>query len=1142
MKYFYSLSLFLLTFNILMGQPSNNTCSSSTAILLTPVSNATNANAVSCNTQGATQSYPPTTCDNIISTHGNDVFFKFNATQSSYVIRVDPSSGYDPAVFVYQGSCTGQEVGCSDNGGGNGQVEEVPLNGLNIGTTYYVKVHDYDNSAATITNSYTFEIWVIAPNMSGAADISFSPSSLSFGNVQVNNSNSQTVDIINNGTSDLLVSGITYPNGFTGASSLPVISAGGTYSLNVNFNPTSSSNYSGNINFNSNASSSPDQISVSGTGTNSNAAQISVTPTSLFYGSVQIGATSPTQAIVITNTGNSTLTINSITSPYPLTYTGAWSGNILPGNSQTVNFAFSPSAAIAYNGNIQISSSAGNVNVAVAGNGTNGIPTIITGSVKDVGVDYAHNTVLYNPLAGKTVNLKTSTGTIINSTTTDNNGNFSFSGVGSNNYKIEVLSNDSYGQFSVTKSSITAGANPIFYVPRNITNQIRVLLTSLGSLKVTVTEDGGSFISNQDVDSYSTSSSSALLNTYSTSTDNDTRIKTALTRMYLAELTLLRMYEEAAKTGNETTISIAGFFDIVSYALSLKEKLEPALPILSNLIDGAVSTLVWLYKITSSQNDPNASAFILLSKSQLEYDLSIDPADVLDIISDPVKRIIQVHGTPLLTKLFYVNPTRPVFSSVGNQASINTNYLSPINTAIYNTKNEINLGIAQTQTSINSISDYRAISNFASDVGTLSTAVSPLLAYSGFPPLAAAAPIVYSVGQILNGFAYIPLAISTRKGFQNLKYLRNDLGTKITLGAYSRPSQIAMPYLNDDYIDVGQSLNDAVNDYNNALSDIINDVDYSHEGTAYTKINNLVMADNNLTQSFKEGLYPILAAYPQLETAYPNFETNYYDNQLMAPLFDNAAKRLELSMSLLSLFCDTTVYSTNTSIVALSNDIINSNNTVRTTINQFNNLVVGMNLPAYPAVINEQYQVRMLKNTTQEVKVVFKNYGNTPITNAYCKIELESGFTTNSDSIFIGTINANQVDSTIFVVSSPNIDTLGGYRWILYGDNTSGAGTGGALATVDDLNPLIVVPRISNNVNVKIAPNPADNNIAFNFDRKCNGEIQIIDMYGRTIIDDVLNNTSVYIYDTTNIGNGIYTVLVKNENTISNSKFIINHK
>lgn len=88
----------------------------------------------------------------------------------------------------------------------------------------------------------------------------------------------------------------------------------------------------------------------------------------LAFGNVTVGSSSQ-RTLNIANTGNSTLTVNSIS--YPSGFSGNWSGTIVAGGSQNVPVTFSPSSATSYSGNLTVNSDAtsGTATRAVSGTG-----------------------------------------------------------------------------------------------------------------------------------------------------------------------------------------------------------------------------------------------------------------------------------------------------------------------------------------------------------------------------------------------------------------------------------------------------------------------------------------------------------------------------------------------------------------------------------------------------------------------------------------------------------------------------------------------------------------------------------------------------------------------------------------------------
>ncbi len=94
----------------------------------------------------------------------------------------------------------------------------------------------------------------------------------------------------------------------------------------------------------------------------------------LAFGSVILGR-SVQRTLTISNTGNATLTVSSIS--YPSGFSGDWSGAIAAGASQTVMVTFSPSAETGYGGNLAVNSDKTDGIETTAISGT-GIPVTYT--------------------------------------------------------------------------------------------------------------------------------------------------------------------------------------------------------------------------------------------------------------------------------------------------------------------------------------------------------------------------------------------------------------------------------------------------------------------------------------------------------------------------------------------------------------------------------------------------------------------------------------------------------------------------------------------------------------------------------------------------------------------------------------------
>lgn len=207
--------------------------------------------------------------------------------------------------------------------------------------------------------------------------LSASPSSLSFGNVTVGGSNSQTVTLMNKGSGSVTVPQVTASG--TGYSlsglSLPfTLSTGQSTTFNVAFAPKVSGIASGSIIVIGDATNSRTTISLLGTGVT---LLIGISPASTDFGSVVLGSKA-VLPIVLANAGTDSVTISQATvtgsgfsvggPSLPLTLAV---GEQIGGFSAT----FAPTAAGAVTGNVTFVSNATNSpsNEPLAGSGVHAV-------------------------------------------------------------------------------------------------------------------------------------------------------------------------------------------------------------------------------------------------------------------------------------------------------------------------------------------------------------------------------------------------------------------------------------------------------------------------------------------------------------------------------------------------------------------------------------------------------------------------------------------------------------------------------------------------------------------------------------------------------------------------------------------------
>src|SRR5437899_1904388 len=206
-----------------------------------------------------------------------------------------------------------------------------------------------------------------------------SPSALSFGNVSLGSSSTQTVTLINSGAASVTVSQASASgagfsnNGLTPPLTLP---PGQSSTLTVRFAPQAAGRATGSLSVVSNAPHSPSPIALSGTGVTSTFL-LTASPTSLSFGNVTVGSNSAPQTVTLTNSGNSSVSISQINvSGSGFTASGLTAPlTLAAGQTASFSVVFASTTAGAATGNVSLVSNATNSpTIALSASGVQPIP------------------------------------------------------------------------------------------------------------------------------------------------------------------------------------------------------------------------------------------------------------------------------------------------------------------------------------------------------------------------------------------------------------------------------------------------------------------------------------------------------------------------------------------------------------------------------------------------------------------------------------------------------------------------------------------------------------------------------------------------------------------------------------------------
>jgi hypothetical protein len=181
-----------------------------------------------------------------------------------------------------------------------------------------------------------------------------SPSSLTFPPQSLNTTSSaQQIKISNNGTAPLSISNLQTSGDFAQSNVCGApVQPGGNCVVQVTFTPTVAGKRQGSLIVTDNALDSPQTIPLSGFG--GQASMVSLNPASLVFSAPQnVGSTSSSLSVTLTNIGNVSLNIAHITVAGDFSQTNNCT-TVAAGGNCTLQVTFSPTAAGSRNGTLTI--------------------------------------------------------------------------------------------------------------------------------------------------------------------------------------------------------------------------------------------------------------------------------------------------------------------------------------------------------------------------------------------------------------------------------------------------------------------------------------------------------------------------------------------------------------------------------------------------------------------------------------------------------------------------------------------------------------------------------------------------------------------------------------------------------------------
>jgi hypothetical protein len=252
-------------------------------------------------------------------------------------------------------------------------------------------LHDYDGNPRIVdgNNDCTDTVDMGAYELQASVQASFSPALLSFANQVLNTtSNAQPVTLSATGNSCLKVS-LAVTGDFAQSNTCGAgIPAGQSCLVSVIFTPSATGTRTGALSLNGSAAS------VALTGTGIAPATASVSPSALNFGNQAVGTESPAQTVTVSNTGGSTLHINSLLVTgdpdfFTLTNNCVGGPGVAPGGTCSAQVVFFPHSAGTGSATIIIGSDAANAPNSVSLSGA-GLDFALSASPSSLSVRSGH--------------------------------------------------------------------------------------------------------------------------------------------------------------------------------------------------------------------------------------------------------------------------------------------------------------------------------------------------------------------------------------------------------------------------------------------------------------------------------------------------------------------------------------------------------------------------------------------------------------------------------------------------------------------------------------------------------------------------------------------------------------------------------
>jgi len=227
-----------------------------------------------------------------------------------------------------------------DNGNGTATLGGTPT----AGGTYNITIKAHNTASPDATQKFTLTVNSTPPQ------VSLSPATVNFGDVNLNTTVQQVVTVKNTGGSTLSISNIWLTQGSAGAFNLTTncgasLLPSKTCTATISFSESVQKTLTGTLHLTDNTADSPQTVAITAHSTN---AQIRFSPASLTFPGTPVGS-SQVMTVTMTNIGSSDMPMGtskfSGTDASDFTYTENCPASLAPNAKCTISVEFAPTAA-----------------------------------------------------------------------------------------------------------------------------------------------------------------------------------------------------------------------------------------------------------------------------------------------------------------------------------------------------------------------------------------------------------------------------------------------------------------------------------------------------------------------------------------------------------------------------------------------------------------------------------------------------------------------------------------------------------------------------------------------------------------------------------------------------------------------------